>query len=387
MKLLVVSNTMHGMSDNKQVMGWGSTVEQINALSKLFDEIRHLAILHPEKPAPNLLPYRAPNIEFVSMPPSGGPTLVHKLGILYRSPIYIKNMLEGFRWADVVFVRSPSNIGSIAILLLALCQSPCYRWAKYGGNWRPDGSEPWSFSFQRWCLHHGIHKGVVNVNGRWPKQPPHVYSFVNPSLTTQDIQNGQRYGSQKEINFPLYLLFVGRVNKAKGVGRILRIAYTLQCHNVDFELHIVGDGSDRPYYEQQAQELRLHDCTFFHGWRPKPTLSSFYTKAHFFLLPSATEGWPKVLSESMAYGVVPLASAVSSIPQILTDTGAGFTFSPNNVEAFASAIEDLMQEPERWRQASIAGLAAAEKFTYESYLRAVQKMFKDAWGIDLKQYS
>ncbi len=84
----------------------------------------------------------------------------------------------------------------------------------------------------------------------------------------------------------------------------------------------------------------------FLGWLPKPSLADYYSQAHFLLLPTnASEGWPKVLSEAMAYGVVPLAGAVSSIPQILQETGAGLALPPEDPEAFVQAIQNFLAEP------------------------------------------
>ena len=44
-------------------------------------------------------------------------------------------------------------------------------------------------------------------------------------------------------------------------------------------------------------------------------------QAYLMLFPSESEGWPKVLSEGKAYGVVPVTSDVSSIPQYLREFG------------------------------------------------------------------
>ena len=60
---------------------------------------------------------------------------------------------------------------------------------------------------------------------------------------------------------------------------------------------------------------------------------------------SCSEGWPKVLSEAMAYGVVPLAGAVSSIPQILAEVGTGRALPPNDVAEFASAVREYANDP------------------------------------------
>ena len=90
-----------------------------------------------------------------------------------------------------------------------------------------------------------------------------------------------------------------------------------------------------------------------------------------------------MLSEAMAYGVVPLAGAVSSIPQILQETGAGLALPPEDPDAYVQAILNFLEKPELWKQASTAGVAAAPQFSYSQYLDTVRNTFKHAWNITL----
>jgi glycosyltransferase involved in cell wall biosynthesis len=223
----------------------------------------------------------------------------------------------------------------------------------------------------------------VSVNGRWPGQPKHVYSFLNPSLTPTELRDSQGLGTTKKFQTPLHLLFVGRVETSKGAGRVLQIARELKKRGLDFMVDFIGDGPERPALEAWSEEHGLASSLAFHGWLPRPALAEFYARAHFLVFPSDSEGWPKVLSEAMAFGAVPIAGAVSSIPQILAETGAGVALPPLDVDAFVLAVLDYTAHPGRWQEASRAGLAAAPLFTYEHYLQVLSQTFQDAWGITL----
>ena len=85
----------------------------------------------------------------------------------------------------------------------------------------------------------------------------------------------------------------------------------------------------------------------------------------------------------MAYGVVPVASNVSSIPQILQETHAGFAFPPEAIDQYVQAIVNLIEISSVWKKMSQAAVKAAENYTYEHYLLAVQSMMKKAWKLDL----
>jgi glycosyltransferase involved in cell wall biosynthesis len=382
MKLLVISHTPHYKLEDCLV-GWGPTIREVDCLAGLFDEVVHVAPLHAEAAPISSLPYNSHRVRFRAIPPVGGESFRDKIDILKELPKYLKAIYQEIHLADVVQVRCPANVSLVAIVVAALLRHPNWRWVKYAGNWQPDGREPWSYTFQRWWLQRGFHRGVVTVNGRWPGQPQHVYSFLNPSLTARELELARAAGGLKDLTFPLKLLFVGRVEAAKGAGRVLLVADELRQRGIPFRIDFVGDAPERLTFEDWARARGLDPWVTFHGWQSRQTLAGFYAKAHFLVFPSVSEGWPKVLSEAMAYGVVPLAGAVSSIPQILAETGAGLAIPPLDISGFVKALEDYAASPDLWKLASRAGMAAAGKFTYEHYLQQLNRMFQDAWGITL----
>jgi glycosyltransferase involved in cell wall biosynthesis len=222
----------------------------------------------------------------------------------------------------------------------------------------------------------------VTVNGQWPDQPAHVYSFYNPSLTEAELAEGAAAAARKRLESPVELLFAGTLNESKGAGRVLRIALAIRERGIPFRLRLLGDGPDRPRYEAWAREHGLEQVTFA-GWVPRTAMGDYFGAAHFILLPSRSEGWPKALSEAMAFGAVPVAAAVSSIPQILEAIGAGVAFPPDDIDGMAGAIVRLAADPAAWSAASRAGVAAARLFTYRAYQAAVAALFARAWGVAL----
>jgi glycosyltransferase involved in cell wall biosynthesis len=144
---------------------------------------------------------------------------------------------------------------------------------------------------------------------------------------------------------------------------------------VDATLELVGDGPQRPVFERLSTELGIGSAATFHGWLPRAALSPLYARSHLLLLPSrCSEGWPKVVSEAMAYGVVPVCSDVSSVPQYLAQAGAGMTCGAGDVAAYAAAVFTYRDEPLRWKAESERGVAFAEKFSYANYLVSVRTL-------------
>lgn len=375
MRLLVVSHTEHFRQGDRFV-GWGPTVREIDQLATLFDSVVHVAPVYPQEAPESSMPYRAPNVVVRPVAPSGGRGFRQKLGIVRQYPGYFSTIFQELSRADVAHVRCPANISMLALLVLTSRRAPHRRWVKYAGNWQPEGREAWSYRFQRWWLRHNLHRGVVTANGVWEGQPPHVHSFVNPCLSEEELQEGRRLAENKAMERPLRLLFVGNLSTAKGVHHALKALRLALDRGTHARMELIGDGPQRPEFEQMALELNLCDAVQFHGWVPRAQLSTYYGRAHLLLLPSRTEGWPKVLSEAMAFGVVPLASAVGSIPQYLSEAQTGRAIPAEAVERYADAVLEYASCPEMWKRESQNGLTAADRFSYRRYLEAVRALLE-----------
>jgi glycosyltransferase involved in cell wall biosynthesis len=380
MKLLIVSHTAHYYRDGKLV-GWGPTIREIDHLAHLFDEIRHVAFLH-EEPAPDTsLPYSSKNISFFPVQPSGGLGLRKKLGILSRAPEYVRVINSHLDWADMVHVRCAANISLMALLLLGLVKKPQYRWTFYAGNWFPNGKDPWAFALQRWLLRKDFVRGLVTVNGEWPQQLPHIVSCLNPCLTEQELETARRETAGKQFCPPYEFLFAGWIENRKGAGRALDIVAELNQAGIPVTLNLVGDGADRVQLEQKASELGMSNLARFHGWINRSELNALYAKAHFLLIPSEREGFPKVLSEAMAYGVIPIASTVGGIQQTLSSFQTGVALPVEEHTAFVRTIVNYIENPSRWHEESKKAIAAAGSFTYNNYLDHLESILHDRWQI------
>ena len=373
MHLLIISNMEHYL-DGDAVWGWGPTVQEINYLSTLYGRVSHVGCLHKGKPTKSSLPYTNSSIRFVPLPPAGGKSLRHKLGILRLSPLYLKTIWRELRSADVVHVRCPANIPLLAILLLSLVRRPVLRWVKYAGNWQGYETEPLAYRFQRWWLKKNLARSLVTINGEWPRQPSHVASFYNPCLTEKVLEEGLSAAPGKEPGGTLRLLFVGALNEAKGVVRAIQIMRRLNELGDDVSLDMVGDGPDRRHYEKMVDDLGLSDKLIFHGWIRHTDLSPYYAAAHCILLPSKTEGWPKVLSEAMAFGVVPIAASVSAIPQYLDKFEIGRAVTYDDLDGYIQAVKGYVHNRDLWQQESTRALECAHLFSYKEYLGAVSEL-------------
>ena len=372
-RLLIISHTAHYRCGD-QIVGWGSTIQEIDQLSRLFARVNHIACLHPEPAPASSLPYTSGRVRLIPVQPTGGNRFRDKLGILWRFPNYARTILRELSWAEVVHVRCPANICLLAILLLSVRRRPELRWIKYAGEWQRDSKQPASYAFQRWWLKKGWTKSWVTVNGEFPGQPAHIRPFFNPCLDDSELAQAGRLAAQKPPVNPIGIVFVGNLNPNKGVLRALEIVRLVRSSGVEVKFEVVGDGIERPALERKIAEFGMTEAVTLHGWLPRTALGVIYARNHLFLMTSQTEGWPKVLSEAMAYGVVPIASAISCIPDYLNRFQVGRTVPWSDLPAFAQAAMDYVRASNAWQAESSRALIAAAHFTYSNYLNQVRAL-------------
>ena len=382
-RLLVVSHTPHHLGPDGLV-GFGPTVRELDQLSTLFDELVHVAPLLDGDPPGNALAYRSDRVRHVAVHEAGGHRPADKVRAAMEVPRWAATIWVEAGRADALHVRAPAAIAMVALVVLAVRRSPRPRWFKYAGNWRPDRRDALSYRLQRWWLDRDLSRGEVSVNGRWPGQLPHVHSFDNPTLTDAELTRATEQAGSKALSIPLELVFVGRIEAEKGADRSVAVAEELADRGHQVRLRLVGDGP-------LTDELALRSLTSppgatieLLGWRSRAEVEHELATAHIMLLPTtASEGFPKVLGEALAFGVVPVTSTVSSIPQVLGEVGAGFVSDDLSSDALASLVEQVASSAAGWREQSRRAMGGAARFTYTSYLERVRRLAQDRWRVEL----
>jgi len=138
------------------------------------------------------------------------------------------------------------------------------------------------------------------------------------------------------------LIFVGRIEKAKGIENLLETLKRIKEYN--FHLTIVGDGNFKSEYSALTKKLEINNNVSFTGFIPYgENLLSIIKEHDIFILPSLSEGLPQVILEAMACGILVLASNVGGIPLIVKNGFNGFTFNPNSDTELKEIILNLKE--------------------------------------------
>lgn len=379
MKLLVISHLEHYAENGEVLCGWPAVAGEIDVLAEEFGAVRHMACLHAGTPPPSAVPYRSPGVQLVPMAPMGGIGLQGKVQVLAAAPARIQSMRAEIATADALYIRTPASVAVVALGALALTRhKPRIRWAKYAGEWRGRSAEPFAYRAQRAWLRAGLCGGFVTVNGDVEGEPEHVVSMPNPSFDSTGWRSADRETRGKRIASPLRLAFAARLIPSKGPLFAVQVCQAL-CEQGTFAvLDIAGDGPERTELARYIDEHHLQDRVRLRGWLGPGDLETLWSEAHFALLPSATEGWPKVLSEAMARRAVPVASPVGAIPYTLRDNNGGLALPMMYPADWAAAISRIASEPGAWKELADRAQRVSGEFSYESYVAKLRPLWKEA---------
>lgn len=150
---------------------------------------------------------------------------------------------------------------------------------------------------------------------------------------------------EKKINEGLEILFVSRNSKEKRPDLFFQIVDACIENNLNVHFSVIGDFQED--YSHYTNKVR-----FIGELSDKKELTRFYQQAHIILITSTFEGFPMVLLEGMAYGVIPISTNVGEIPNFISEEmQTGFLIDNSlsdakKVQHFMETISLLSQQNE-----------------------------------------
>ena len=168
------------------------------------------------------------------------------------------------------------------------------------------------------------------------------------------------------------LVAVGALIPSKGHQLLIEALPELLHEWPQLQLHILGEGGYRAELERLITKLGLKKSVQLPGKRPNEELPLWFNAATASCLASLREGWPNVVSESLACGAPVVATGVGAIPQIISSPELGLIVD-QNTEAIAQGLRYALAK--QWNREAIAQQSSRRNWKdvaeeVESVLRA-----------------
>ena len=172
------------------------------------------------------------------------------------------------------------------------------------------------------CLHKGS-LGGINLK-RFNR---------STAISREEILKEYKISPQAKI-----LLYLGRINKDKGIDELVRAFTSLNKKRTEpIYLFLVGPVEDKSIQLiENTENMKMLGATL----NPE----KFYSIADIFCLPSYREGFGSVILEASAYGIPSIGTRIPGLIDSIEDSVTGLLVEPRNALAFEMALEKMISQ-------------------------------------------
>lgn len=171
------------------------------------------------------------------------------------------------------------------------------------------------------------------------------------------------------------ILFLGRIEKNKGMDFLYEAMVSLQASDCDFCLHFAGVEQGGEGYVERFQSLLGHRFVY-EGVVSGDAKYRLFRQCQVFLLPSLYEGLPMSLIECMSFGLVPVVTDVGSIGEYVTDGENGLMVGVGDAPAIVEALQRLYADmPLAERLSASARHTVFDRLRPETYISRLNQIY------------
>ena len=194
-------------------------------------------------------------------------------------------------------------------------------------------------------------------------------------LNGVDLSNIDFNPRRRDVNDPFSILFVGRLCRPKGIFDLL-YAMAEMGDDTRTTLTIVGDGPDRRSLEELAQSIKIHNKVTFVG--AVSNVLPYLACSDALVLPSYSEGIPRVVMEAFAVGVPVVGTDIPGMCELVKHETTGLLVPVRSPHAIAVALQRLREQPRLGlSMASRARSLVTEKFSAQRMARDFEREYQE----------
>ena len=229
------------------------------------------------------------------------------------------------------------------------------------------------FNHKLLCIYHGLELERY-VKEERAKPGMSVIPITGSSMRSISEQHA-------EPGWPV-ILSVGQLRERKGLNFLIEACRNLRDRGIQFECRIVGEGPLRPALEAQIKQLDLVEVVKLYGALPHEAVIEQYEQATIFALPAIQgadgdrDGIPNVILEALAMELPVVSTQHSGVPEVVENGVNGLLVPPEDAQALANALEQLIHSPDTCQQfGKIGRQIVAERFDPEKNTRRLLEAF------------
>jgi len=204
--------------------------------------------------------------------------------------------------------------------------------------------------------------------------------IVPTGIRTEGFPDMNKQALYEKFNIPRdrkILVYAGRVVKEKNVPFLLNMMRHLvqRMEREEFHLILLGDGREKEPLMKEAAATGLEGHITFAGFRPHREVMEIFHLSDLFVFASVTETQGLVLLEAMASGIPAVVVDALGIGDIMADGRGGFPV-PEDEEAFARTVTELLDNRELYEKKQAEALEKAEEFSISRCTERLEEFYE-----------
>lgn len=286
----------------------------------------------------------------------------------FQSFYNVYTMFKAMRKADHIHLRCPGSMALLGCLVQMFFPNKT-KSAKYAGNWDPKSKQPWTYKLQKYILSSTFltRNMQVLVYGDWEKESKNIKPFFTATYSEEDKMPMKKMDLQKEINF----IFAGILTIGKNPLYSIQLVEALFKIGYNVNLQLYGEGLERKALEDYIALNNLSNFILLKGNQNQKIITEAYQNSHFVILPSKSEGWPKVIAEGMFWGCLPIATSVSCVPFMLGYGERGVLLEMI-LEKDIQQLETLLKSENAFNNKRKKALDWSQKYTTDVFEKEIK---------------
>jgi glycosyltransferase involved in cell wall biosynthesis len=150
-------------------------------------------------------------------------------------------------------------------------------------------------------------------------------------------------------SIPNSLLFIGRLDKRKGIDFLIQAMPYVVRENPGAKLYIGGTGKRQNRLQRYVTARNLDKNVEFLGFIPEERLNHWYNQVQCVVVPSVFEGFGLTVIEAMAAGTPVVATNVDALKDLIEDGVDGCLVEYGDIESLADRIVALLLDEDKRR--------------------------------------
>lgn len=209
---------------------------------------------------------------------------------------------------------------------------------------------------------------------------PGDYRVIPNGVDTERFSPGTA-PSRQLPNGRTSLLYVGRLDRRKGLPVLLRAFSLLQARFRDLHLSVVGTGPLLHHCRRMAAKLRPSEAVSFEGYVSAQDLPSRYAAVDLCCFPTlGGEAFGIVLLEAMASGKPVVTTDIAGYREVIRNRIDGLLAKPSDPNDLARAIAEVLGNDALRKNLALAGLDRAQRFSWPRVTDQIEALYREVTG-------